>query len=113
MFVYTLFEIIVLFKVSGRFLTARITAVCIGMFFIAASFFTYTGITGRDFLPVDILIFIFSVLITFCSSRYFEVRCPSLHLPLLANYALLLLIIICFFSFTFSPPGLPLFQSPS
>ncbi len=35
------------------------------------------------------------------------------HLPLLANYALLLLIIICFFSFTFSPPGLPLFQSPS
>ena len=112
-FVYTLFEIIVLFKVSGRFLTARIAAVCIGMFFIAASFFTYTGITGRDFLPVDILIFIFSVLITFCSSRYFEVRCPSLHLPLLANYALLLLIIICFFSFTFSPPGLPLFQSPS
>ena len=112
-FVYTLFEIIVLFKASGRFLTARVLGVCLGMFFILAAFFTYTGIAGKNFLAADIFIFMLSVLLTFCSSRYFEVRCPSLNLPLLANYALFLLIVICFFSFTFSPPGLPMFQSPS
>lgn len=111
-FLYTLFEIIVLFKVSGSFLTARVLGVCLGMFFILAAYFTYTGILGHNFLAADILIFVFSVLVTFCTSRYFEVRHPSLYLPLLANYALLLLIVICFFSFTFSPPRLPMFQSP-
>ena len=111
-FVYTLFEVIVLFKTSGGFLTARLTGVLLGMYFILSAFFTYTGILGRDFLVVDILIFTLSVLITFLASRCLEVRCPSLRLPLLASYALLLLIIICFFSFTFSPPDLPMFQSP-
>ena len=111
-FVYTLFEVIVLFKTSGGFLTARLTGVLLGMYFILSAFFTYTGILGRDFLVVDILIFALSVLITFFASRCLEVRCPSLRLPLLASYALLLLIIICFFSFTFSPPDLPMFQSP-
>ena len=110
--VYTLFEIIVLFKVSGSFLTARVLGVILGMFFILAAFFTYTGIIGRNFLAADILIFALSVFVTFLSSRYLEVRCPSLNLPLLANYALLLLIVTCFFSFNFSPPGLPMFQSP-
>ena len=81
------------------------------MFFIVAGFFTYTGISGKDYLVADILIFVFSVLVTFLTSRYFEVQCPSMHLPLLANYALLLLLVICFFSFTFSPPGLPMFYT--
>ena len=102
--VYTLFEIIVLFKASGRFLTARVAGVILGMFFILAAFFTYTGIIGKEFLAADILIFTLSVLITFLASRFLEVRCPAFNLPLLANYALLLLLVTCFFSFTFSPP---------
>lgn len=111
-FLYTLFEILVLFKASGHFLTSRLAGILLGMFFIVSSYFTYTGISGRGFLVLDILIFILSVLVTFCSSRFMEVHFPGLHLPLLANYALLLLIIICFFSFTFSPPDLPLFIPP-
>lgn len=110
-FLYTLFEVIVLFKTSGRFLTSRIAGVLLGMFFIVAAFFTYTGISGKDYLAADILIFVLSVLVTFLCSRYFEVQCPGMHLPLLANYALLLLLVICFFSFTFSPPGLPMFYT--
>lgn len=110
-FLYTLFEVIVLFKTSGRFLTSRIVGVLLGMFFIIAAFFTYTGISGKDYLIADILIFVLSVLVTFLTSRYFEVQCPGMHLPLLANYALLLLLVICFFSFTFSPPGLPMFYT--
>lgn len=104
---YTFFEIIVLYKTSGHFLTSRLLAVCIGMFFIASAFFTYTGLLGRDFLALDILIFIISVLLTFFLSRCFEVRCPGLRLPLLAVYVLLLLLVICFFSFSFAPPELP------
>ena len=70
--VYTLFEIIVLFKASGRFLTARVAGVILGMFFILAAFFTYTGIIGKEFLAADILIFALSVLITFLASRFLE-----------------------------------------
>lgn len=107
--VYTFFEIIVLFKISNHFLTVRIISLLLGMFFIISAFFTYTGIFGRNFLVLDILIFILSVLITFCFSRWLEVRHPGFQLPLLANYALLLLLIIFFFSFTFRPPSLPFF----
>ena len=98
---------------TGQFGEKMLLAVCVGMFFIASSFFTYTGLLGRDFLVLDILIFIFSVLLTFFLSRYFEVRCPGLRLPLMAVYVLLLLIVICFFSFTFAPPELPLFTPPT
>ena len=97
-FLYTMFEIIVLFKTSGRFLTTRIIGILLGMFFILSAFFTYTGICGRHFLVLDILIFILGILITFCASRYLEIHFPGLHLPLLANYALLLLLVILFFS---------------
>lgn len=109
-FAYTLFEIIVLFKTSGSYLTARICGLLLGMFFIVSAFFTYTGISGRSFLVLDILIFVISVFIAFSSSRYIEVHYPGFHLPLLANFALLLLLVILFFSFTFSPPQLPLYQ---
>ena len=110
-FLYTLFEIMVLFKTSGRFLSSRIISLLAGMFFIVVSFFTYTGISGRNFLVMDVLIFVLSVLVTFYASRYLEVQHPGFDLPLLANFAVLLLLVICFFSFTFSPPGLPIFQS--
>ena len=110
---YTFFEIIVLYKGSGHFLTSRLLAVCMGMFFIVSSFFTYTGLFGQDFFVLDILIFVFSVLLTFLLSRYLEVRWPGLTLPLLAGYALLILLVICFFSFSFSPPELPLFTPPA
>jgi hypothetical protein len=110
---YTFFEIIVLFKTSGSFLTARLAGILLGIFFMISSFFTYTGITGKSFLVLDILIFIISVLTAFLVSRYLEVHHPGFRLPLLANYALLLFLVICFFAFTFNPPALPLFQPPA
>ena len=76
---YTFFEIIVLYKGSGHFLTSRLLAVCMGMFFIVSSFFTYTGLFGQDFFVLDILIFVFSVLLTFLLSRYLEGIIP--HAP--------------------------------
>ena len=109
---YTLFEIIVLFKLTGRFLTARISGLLLGMFFVISAFYTYTGIIGRNFPALDILIFVLSILITFFFSRWLEVRHSGFQLPLLASYALLLLLIIFFFSFTFCPPDLPLFLEP-
>lgn len=74
---YTFFEIIVLYKTSGHFLTSRLLAVCIGMFFIASAFFTYTGLLGRDFLALDILIFIFSVLLTFFCPAALKCAAPA------------------------------------
>lgn len=111
-FLYTLFETVVFLKGTGSFLTSRILGIVLGMFFILTSYFTYTGICGRHFLVLDILIFICSVLITFLSSRYIHIHLPALQLPLLANYVLFLLLIILFFSFTFHPPQLPMFVDP-
>jgi len=110
---YTLFEIIVLSKTSERFLTTRILGILLGMFFIVSAFFTYTGITGKSFPVLDISIFILGVLITFLLSRYLEVQAPGLSLPLPVIYILLFFLILLFFSFTFHPPKLPLFQEPA
>lgn len=111
--IYTLFEVLVCAKTSAHFLTSRIASVLLGIFFIPAAFSLYTTVTGKDSLVMDILIFVLAVLLTFFLSRYLEVRCPYVRLPQWLNYAILLLLVLIFFAFTFRPPSLPLFQEPA
>lgn len=110
---YTIFEILVLSRRSRSFLTARLAGILLGLIFLVASYYTYTGITGMESLAADVLIFILSTVLAFVLSRFFEIRCPRLSLPLPVTAGLFLALILLFFCFTFRPPGLPIFQPPA
>lgn len=109
---YTLFEIRILSRRSRNFLTARLAGILLGLLFLLASYYTYIGITGMESLAIDILIFILSAVLSFALSRFFELRCPKLSLPLPVSMGLYLVLLLLFLLFTFRPPGLPLFWPP-
>lgn len=93
-------------------LAARTAGLAAGLILIPAVFYTYTAILGRNYLILDILTFIISIIAAFLTGS------------LLAGYnrlkkytayaaAALLLLTICFFVFTYAPPSLELFRDPS
>lgn len=94
------------------FFRRLIGALC-GIFFIIAGYFTYTGIFGRHFLPVDIFLLIAGIRLAFKVSERIKKTVP--HHPLTGTKVFLawLFISLLFFLFTCFPPETPLFLAPS
>ncbi len=102
------------FRMSSHFSTI-ITAACLGIFVgtfsIPLIFYSYTSILGSHYLLLDILTFILSTVICFLSiyivEQYFCLSIP--HIALTA----LVLLMFCFFIFTFYPPNHLWFLDPT
>ena len=88
-----------------------LAAVC-AMTATVTLFYTYTGIIGRNFLFMDISIFLFSILTAFYVDtrlRRRRIRNASQS----AAFSLWCMVSLCFFVFTCFPPDIPLFFSAS
>lgn len=98
-------------SLRALFFYQRLLAVLAGMAAIVVPFYTYTGIIGHPILPLDILIYLFSVLVTFSSLKYIRKK-RSVSFP--SDTAVILswlVLCLCFFFFTAFPPNIPLFFS--
>ena len=84
-----------------------------GMLFISAFFYTYTGVIGRNFAPLDIGSFIAGVFIAFFTD-YKMINAGRFASKALNLTGVLYFIImtVLFFVFTVNPPSIPLFESP-
>ena len=113
-FIFSIIEFIVWGYLKTGFLYARILAACCGMAFIVVVFYTYSGILGRSFVPVDIALFFVAVAITFRLSTFFLKRnfFESLLFQIL-GWVLAAFLVFVFIRFTFFPPGIPLFEPAS
>lgn len=90
----------------------RLLAVLLGMLSIITLFYTYTGLIGRSFLIVDILIYFLGVLSSFSFLRHIR-RNGNSKIPSDGMVMTLWLILcLCFFLFTCFPPNIPLFFPP-
>ena len=101
---------------SGRpggayLLFSMLTGTLAGTFFIPVIFYTYTGILGFHTLFLDILTFFLSVAAGFYTAYRLARRPPSCRKLFWALPAAVLLA-ICFFRFTYSPPPLGIFLVP-
>lgn len=95
-----------------RFFYYRFLAVCCAMGATLTLFYTYTGIIGRSFLIIDILIFFISILTVFYMDAFFykiKIRKTSQA----ATFSLWIITSLCYFAFTCFPPDIPLFFSMS
>lgn len=79
-----------------------------GMLSILVLFYTYTGCIGRNFLVMDILIFLAGILISLRIMRR-GVRHIFFIPPVTVTYAGWAGVLLCFFVFTCYPPDIPLF----
>ena len=80
-----------------------------GTFLIPVLFYTYTGILGKSYIVIDILIFIISVIAAFYVSYHYTLS------GRLKNYtsflwAVVFFMMIGFILFSYNPPGLELFM---
>ena len=115
-FLYFLFvsiwEYLSLHPVVLPFFYCRYLGVLLGMFFTVSVFYTYSGILGRNFLILDILLFYSSVIFSFGMSEYISGKTRSPH-ETEPGFVVSLWLITSFFFFVFTcfPPDLPLFYS--
>lgn len=104
----------------GKRLEAEVPCITSALFFgtllgtllIPVLFSTYTGVLGRNYLPLDIATFLLSVLLAFLAVYRLALSCraESWLLPL---ELLILLLAVCFFIFTYHPPTLGIFADPT
>lgn len=95
-----------------HFFYCRYLGVLFGMLFTISVFYTYSGILGRNFLVLDILLFYSSVIVSFGMSEHFA---GSSHISRETDstFVISLWVITAFFFFVFTcfPPDLALFYS--
>ena len=100
-------------KDNPAFLPLRVSSILLGMLIIVAGFYTYSGILGYNYFPIDMLLFIFAVVFAYAFS--YRKRNDSRYATTCANIAaliVLLLLIAAFAIFTFAPPEIGLFADP-
>lgn len=125
--VYSLAETFFCKKDCACLLPARVTGLLIGLLFIPIAFYSYSGIIGKSFSAVNILIFAISVFLTFYLSFRIaesvrqqtpgdstESQQPEQcrYLSENAAYTILLVLFLLFLIFTYVPPQIGLFQNP-
>ncbi len=86
----------------------RFLAVMYGMIFIVVSFYTYTGIIGTHLLFMDLLIYFFSVFLTFYLCTLFQEHRLKVP-PQNVVFSLWIAVALCFFVFSCLPPNTGLF----
>ena len=111
-FLFFLFEH---FKTRADFtglFTCRIIGLMLGLLVIVAGFYTYSGIIGRSFLVIDILLFAAGVLTAYLwSTKNYLARTynKTNSLPIVC---LLFVFLFLFILFTYLPPHIALFMDP-
>ena len=122
MFLYSAAETLLLGRCFPGLMKARAFGCIAGMFIITALFYTYTGIIGRNYLPIDIAVFLIGAAAAFLlSTRTVKPRTwqagqkkrPDDKTSSLGGLAVFLLLFFFFVWFTAYPPRLGIFQPPA
>ena len=84
----------------------------ISIAFILTGFYTYSGILGFTFLPVDIALFFGGVIVSFWYSYHYLKEGTYYTISNLPFFLLLAVIALAFILFTWLRPRIPLFAQP-
>ena len=92
--------------------SSLLAGVLLGTFLIPVIFYTYSGILGQHFTPLDIATFILSTLLAFATVYRLSLSCRASSCTFLLKICTLLLA-FCFMIFSFRHPDLGIFMNPS
>lgn len=108
---YAILEYVFIGKNYPNFITAKCIGVICGLILIPIVSTMYTSILGTNYLVLDILLFILSIIVSYAVSYHI-----LMDQTINANYIcsiILILITVVFFLFTIYPPQLSLFLDPT
>ena len=88
--------------------SALLSGTLLGTFLIPIIFYTYSGILGRNYIQLDIAVFIISVILAFLAVYRLTLSCKtdSYTLQLCVSISVLL---VCFLVFPSLPPNMRMF----
>lgn len=97
----------------NNYIEAKTIGIVTSILFITSFFFTYTGIIGTNFLIIDILTFIFGVLIgEYVVYKIMNREDESTNLTKVLSIIILVILTIYFVLFTFITPKINYFRDP-
>ncbi|MCI8638997.1 MAG: hypothetical protein HFG41_07625 [Coprococcus sp.] len=100
------------FRSFPAFFRSSLAAALTGTLAVPVIFYAYSGMIGKHFLALDIATFFLCVVITFSLSYQLTIQNTCI-IPTPLLVFLVVLLMICFFIFTYSPPNVALFFDPS
>ena len=92
--------------------TASLFGVLLSALLIPVIFYTYSGILGHNYIILDIMTFVISVLLSFVVMYKLTLSC-TLSSYKITLTILVLILAICFFIFTYRPINIGIFTEPS
>lgn len=104
--IFAIFEYFYIGKTHNGFFYIKAKSILLGILSVVVLYFTYTGIIGKNYMVIDIIIFYVSILI---STLYFIKNYKSNEHTNLSGIIILILVSILFIVFTFAPPHIHLF----
>ncbi|MBE6862429.1 MAG: hypothetical protein E7497_05975 [Ruminococcus sp.] len=108
--VWTLIEYFSEYRNIRGFLTAKAIALLYGMLFITTAFYLYSGVIGRTFIFVDVLLFYIGAYIT---SNYSLKHNSGERYSNLIGIAVFTVLAVCFVVFTYVSPDVGIFADMS
>jgi len=109
---FALIELVPLRRDANNFWIAKTVGVYVMVVLIPAIFYAYTAFTGESIFAVDIASFIVAVIIGQLIS--YKLLTHS-KVPTMLNWlalVFLIILVVIFIVFTFTPPQAPIFQDP-
>ena len=97
-------------KISPNFLCARLLGILTAILFTITFFYTYTGIIGTNFSFIDISIFFAAVILGELVS--YKILLSDFKCNNYTALFFIILLLVCFVSFTYFPPKIGLFKDP-
>lgn len=99
--------------IANNYIEAKSIGIFSSICFIVISFFTYTGILGTNFLFLDILIFILSIILgEYVTYKFMKRQNESNKNTKILASAILIFLLLCFIVFTYITPEVNLFRDP-
>lgn len=112
--VFTLIEFIAYGRKLPCFLPVRFWSLFFGVLLVAAGYYTYTGAVGKEYLAVDIILFVVGAYIVYRRSYRKLIEdsiCSAASVfTAVLGFAVIIALIIMF---TLNAPELPLFRDPA
>lgn len=111
--IFTIIEYFLYGYDIDNFIIVKAVSILLGMIAIVSFFYTYTGIIGKNFLPLDILTFVFGVFVSYyfsykmLNTKYFY-RENSNYI----GFFIFFILVFCMIYFTTNPPQIKLFLDP-
>ncbi len=96
---------------ARNYISALFFCLAVSMGVVVGGFYLYTSIVRHSILIVDILLFCLSVALGYLAS-YFLLTSESFPLLTVLSLIGLVVILVCFFTFTFNPPHTLIFRTP-